>query len=64
MNRYLTNIAIAAGLFAATNVSASLNGVYLGGQLGYGSIYQSPTRNVISFTTGGEGGLAGRLFAG
>lgn len=51
-----------AGLLFATSAAAAVDGVYLGGQLGYGNIYQ-PT---LSFTsaTDGNGGLAGRVYGG
>jgi OmpA-OmpF porin, OOP family len=61
-------VASVAGIVVATSANASDDGVYVGGQLGYGKVHTFDTN--ITRAAGGfkesqkDDGIAGRLFAG
>jgi OOP family OmpA-OmpF porin len=64
MKRILANMTLIASLTAAGLAAAASNGIYVGGGLGYGTIYDSPQDAFVTSVTDGHGGLSGRVFGG
>jgi OOP family OmpA-OmpF porin len=64
MKKYVSNLALLVSLSATTLVYAAPNSFYIGGQLGYGNIYQSPANGLVTSVSGNGGGLAGRVYGG
>lgn len=65
MKKPILVLAMFASLLTTTGAFAAINGIYLGGQLGFGDTYQSPQNAAFNArASGGSGGLAGRIFGG
>lgn len=63
MKKPVLTLAMLSGLLITTGAQAAGEGAYVGGELGYGNIYQPKASAGLS-SSGKSGGIAGRIFGG